>query len=331
MLPPAAPSALPEEKIGRLGLACPADVLTQSFDGQPVTVGFERPMATGGQLPVAVSCTPESSHIFDIGVTEVSCRASDVLQQAESCVFRVTVLGPPKLAATRLLAFGDSLTAGVVSSPAGGGGLNPSSAYVSLLQRDLQARYVTQMLSILNEGASGEEARHAVSRFDAVVRTHRPEVVLLMEGTNDLDVIGGGGAELAVRAIDSMVARAQSSGLDVLLMTIPPQRHTAAASRVPGFNDRIRAIAARRGVVLVDVFNVILNGSCPGGRTIPCLGADGLHPTADGYSLIAEELARVIVDRYDVEILPAAGQSSGAFRAGTSFSGEVFAPPGGHP
>ena len=314
-----------------LSVTCPVASLTQSFDGGPAPVHFAAPVASGGQPPVTAECSPHSGSAFGIGTTEVTCGASDALQQTASCVFGVTVLGPPKLAVTRFLAFGDSLTAGVVSSPAGGGGLNPSSSYVSLLQRDLQARYVTQMLSILNEGVSGEQARHAVSRFDAVLRAHRPDVVLLMEGTNDLDVFGGGTAELAAQAMDSMVARAQRSGLDVLLMTIPPQRHTAAASLVPGFNDRIRAIAARRGVVLVDVFNVVLHGSCSGERAIPCLGADGLHPTADGYSLIAEELARVIVDRHDVEILPAAGQSSGAFRAGTSFSGEVFAPPGGHP
>lgn len=286
----------------------------QSGDGQPVSVGFDPPLATGGQAPLVMACMPEPGDAFEIGVTQVTCSASDALQQTASCAFDVTVLGPPKLRATHFLAFGDSLTAGVVSSPVSGGRLDPASGYVSLLQRDLQARYVTQSVGVLNAGAPGEEARHAVSRFGAVLRTHRPEVVLLMEGTNDLDVAGGGGAELAAQALDSMVDRAQDMGLDVLLMTIPPQRHRSEARLVPGLNERIRAIAARRGVVLVDVFDVIMNGACPGARAIPCLGADGLHPTAAGYRLIADELARVIVDRYDVEILPAqAGLSGGVF------------------
>lgn len=312
VLPPAGPSPLPEEKIGRLTLACPADVRTQSFDGRPVTVAFELPMAVGGQAPVDVGCTPESGHAFGIGATEVSCSASDVLQQAASCTFRVGVLGPPKLAATRFLAFGDSMTAGVVSSPNGPGNLDPSRSYVTVLERGLQGSYVTQQISVLNAGAPGEEARHAVSRFESVLRTHRPEVVLLMEGANDLDAVGGGGADPGAQAIDSMVNRAQGAGLDVLLMTIPPQRFTAQASAVPGFNDRIRAIAARRGVVLVDIYNVLASGACPGSRMFPCIGADGLHPTADGYRLMAEELARVIVERYDVEItLASPGPSQG--------------------
>lgn len=318
MLPPAGPSPLPEEKIGRLALACPSDMQTQSFDGRPVTVGFRLPTVVGGQAPVDVVCTPESGHAFGIGVTRVSCSASDVLRQAASCAFTVAVLRPPQLAATRFLAFGDSLTAGVVSPADGRASLDQSRSYVTLLQRELQSKYVTQEVTVINAGAPGEEARHAVSRFASVLRSQRPEVVLLMEGTNDLDVLGGGGAALAVQAIDSMVNRTRAAGLDVLLMTIPPQRFTAQANLVPGFNDRIRAIADRPGVVLVDVYNVLADGDCPGARTFPCIGADGLHPTADGYRLMAEELARVIVDRYDVEILPeSSSQSSGSSPVGT--------------
>ena len=329
MLPPAAPSPLPEEKIGRLALACPADLQTQSFDGRPVSVGFELPMVVGGQAPVVAECTPESGHFFGIGVTEVSCSASDVLQQAASCAFKVAVLGPPKLAATRFLAFGDSLTAGVLSPPDGRASLDPSRSYVTLLERDLQAKYVTQELRVLNAGAPGEQARHAVSRFASVLRSEQPEAVLLMEGTNDLDVVGGGGADLAAQAIDSMVNRAQGAGLDVLLMTIPPQRFTSQASLVPGLNDRIRAIAERRGVVLVDVFGVLSSGACPGARAIPCIGADGLHPTADGYRLMAEEIARVIVERYDVEILPESpSQSQGTSTVGAYLGAEASASPG---
>ena len=320
MLPPAGPSPLPEEKIGRLGLTCPADVQAQSLNGQPVALNFELPLAVGGQAPVVVGCTPESGHAFPVGVNEVSCSASDALQQAASCAFQVAVLDPPQLAATRFLAFGDSLTAGVVSPPDGRGTLDPSRSYVTLLERDLQAKYETQSVSVLNAGAPGEEARHALSRFESVLRSHLPEVVLLMEGTNDLDVVGGGGAELAARAVDSMVNRARGAGLDVLLMTIPPQRFNASASLVAGFNDRIRAIAQRRGVELVDIYNVLANGLCPGARTFPCIGADGLHPTADGYQLMADELARVIVDRYDVEIPPpSASRAFGVL------------PPGAHP
>ena len=35
------------------------------------------------------------------------------------------------------------------------------------------------------------------------------------------------------------------------------------------------------------------------------MGRDGLHPTEQGFRLIAEELQRVLVARYEVEILVA--------------------------
>jgi len=313
VLPPGAPTPLPEEKIGRLALACPAPVQEQSFDGQPVSIGFELPVAAGGQAPVSVGCTPEPGHGFAIGTTEVSCSASDTLQQTASCAFQVTVLGPPRLSATRFLAFGDSLTSGWVSST-GGARPEPTSAYPHLLQRDLQSRYVTQAIEMINAGAPGEEARDAVSRFHSVIGGHRPEVVLLMQGTNDLDVVAGGGAEGAAAALNTMVRYAQDSGADVVLMTIPPQVHTGAAHLVGPFNTMVRAVATRRGATLVDVHGLLLSGACSGDRITPCIGADGLHPTAEAYRLIADELSRVIRDLYDVEILP---ETAGAGNAGS--------------
>ena len=315
MLPPGAPTPLPEEKIGRLALACPAPVQTQSFNGRPVSVGFELPVVAGGQAPVAVGCTPEPGHAFGIGTTQVSCRASDVLQQTAGCAFQVTVLGPPKLSVTRFLAYGDSLTSGWVSSPTAGARPEPTNAYPYLLERDLQSRYVTQTIEVVNAGAPGEEARDAVSRFRSVVGGQRPEVVLLMQGTNDLDVIAGGGAEGAAAALSTMVRYAQDSGADVLLLTIPPQVHTGAAHLVEPFNVMVRAIATRRGATLVDVHELLLGSSCSGGRTTPCIGADGLHPTAEAYRLIADELSRVLRDLYDVEILP---ETAGARNTGSS-------------
>ena len=329
MLPPAAPSMLPEEKIGRLTLACPADARSQSFDDRPVGVGFELPVATGGQAPVAVECTPGPGHAFDVGTSEVTCNASDALQQTASCAFRVIVRGPPKLAATMFIAFGDSLTAGWVSSGFGNAHPRPTSSYPYLLQRDLQSRYVTQTIRIVNAGAPGEEAVDAISRFRSVVGSQRPEVVLLMEGTNDLDVVAGAGAEAAAQALNAMVTYAQNTGADVVLMTIPPQVHTGAADRVVPFNAMVRDIAMRRRAVLVDVYDLLLRGACSGGRTTPCMGPDGLHPTAEGYGLIARELARILVDRYDVEILPADAGQRNAASAPTGLGAGAPFPAGG--
>ena len=311
VLPPATPSPLPADKIGRLAIACPAGGRTQSFDGRPATVHFAAPVVSGGQPPVTAGCSPHSGSAFGIGTTEVTCGASDALQQTASCVFGVTVLGPPKLAVTRLLAFGDSITAGVVSPPDGGSTLDRFNSYPVRLQRRLASHYLTQEIDVVNAGALGEEASHAGARFNLELGMHRPEVVLLMQGTNDLDVIVGSGADSAAVALDGMVAAARAAGADTYLMTIPPQRGTHSAALVSGLNGRIRSIAVRRGAVLIDIHHLLLTGSCSGLPTVPCIGRDGLHPTEQGYRLIAEELERVIVARYDVEIVPTAEEQPG--------------------
>ena len=306
MLPPATPSPLPVGKIARLGIICPAGPQTQSLDGRPVTVRFAAPVVNGGQQPVTVGCSPHSGSAFGIGSTDVTCGASDALLQTASCVFQVTILGPPRLAATRFLAFGDSLTAGVVSPHGGGRRLDRARGYPSVLQRELASRYVTEEIRVVNAGAPGEEASGAVGRFHAELARHRPQVVLLMEGTNDLDVIAGAGPEGAAAALDRMAAAARAARLDMLLMTVPPQRGTGGSARVSSLNGRIRSIASRSGATLVDVHHLLLAGACTGPPPIPCIGGDGIHPTAEGYRLIAEELERVLVARYDVEILPEA-------------------------
>ena len=242
---------------------------------------------------MTVGCSPDSGSAFQIGSTEVTCRASDALQQTASCAFRVTVLPARKLAVTRILGFGDSITAGV-----------PMSSYPFFLEQVLASRYPTQDLQVINAGKGGEHVRAAFGRFNAELGRHRPEVLLLMEGTNDLYALREAGPEPAAAMLDRMVATAASAGIDTYIMTVAPWRSAVYAPLVSALNDRIRSIANRRGVPLVDVHHILLTGPCVGVNPIPCIEPDGVHPTEQGLRLIADELARILVARYDVAIVP---------------------------
>ena len=272
-------------------MTCPADRQTRSFDGAPIVVQFQAPVTIGGQQPVTVGCSPHSGSAFRIGSTEVTCGASDGLQQTASCAFSVTVLPPPKLAITRILAFGDSITAG-----------GPASSYPFFLERILASQYVTQNIRVINAGKGGEHVRHAFGRFRAELGRHRPEVLLLMEGTNDLFGLREAGPAAAAATLDRMATTAVSADIDTYIMTVAPWRSAVYAPLVSDLNDRIRSIAARRGVPLVDVHHILLTGPCNGPQPIPCIGSDGVHPTEEGLRLIAEELARILVARYDVTV-----------------------------
>jgi len=209
------------------------------------------------------------------------------------CSFAVTVAPPPSLSVTKFLAFGDSMTEGVVSAPVTLALVQTPASYPARLEMMLVGRYPAQAPSVINAGVAGERAATTgVSRLPSVVNYYRPDVVLLMEGANDLNFWGAAGIDRAVGALAGMVDDARQRGARVFLATLPPQREGfprgSGARLVPDFNRGVEAAAAAEGAVLVDVYKAL---AADINRYI---GADGLHPTEAGYERIAETFLAVI-------------------------------------
>jgi lysophospholipase L1-like esterase len=270
-------------------VACPAPVLTQSFTGLAVRVVFANPGVAGGLLPLTMSCSPSSGSSFPIGTTNVVCTVVDGLRQTFPCNFPVRVLGPPRVAATTYLAFGDSLTAGTLFD-----------SYPGKLQSRLSSRYPTQSVVVFNDGIAGENAfPTGRSRLPVALNAHRSEALLLMEGANDLNG-GSQGGTLALDALTDMVRTARGRGMAVFLATLPPQRpggaRDAVARLIPAFNDSVRALASREGATLVDV-----NAAFAGDLSL--IGPDGLHPTAQGFEVMAQTFFNAI--QQQLELPPA--------------------------
>jgi len=307
---PMAPSPLPTEKVGQLTVICPLNVQTQSLNGQPVPVTFPPPVVSGGLAPIESGCAFESGATFAIGTTAVVCNTSDSIGQTASCTWSAVVLAPPRLTVTKFLAFGDSLTAGVVSPPIRSlSRLEPANSYPFKSQIRLAQRYQTQFIDFVNAGLPGEDAALALGRFQDQLALHKPKAVFIMEGANDLgdsETGAGRGKAVALTMIEAMVVATKASGADPFVMTIPPQRaKLATVDMVAPYNNKLRALAIRQNAGLIDVFGIISTGQCPSSAsTLPCLGDDHLHPTAQGYELIADAVVDTIIDRYDVTITP---------------------------
>lgn len=269
-----------------LSLACAANVSRQLFGGGPVQVQYGAPTVQGGLAPATTECSPASGASFPIGTTQVTCTGRDQLQQTATCFLTVSVVP-----ISSIVAFGDSLTAGVTSSVIPTSvQLEPSRSYPARLSELLAQRYGGQAVRVTNSGVGGEAAAEAVSRFQSELGRLQPDVVLLMEGTNDLSPTSSGPGELGAAAIEAMVRSAKERGVAPILATIPPQRPPRdTESMVSPYNDLIRQIAIRHNVPLVDVFQIISAGQCTGegSLVLSCLGDDDLHPTAEGYGLIA--------------------------------------------
>jgi len=202
------------------------------------------------------------------------------------------------------MAFGDSMTQGVTSLIATMLAYNPNDAYPLKLEALLAARYTSQVTQVINEGVASEQADGTGKRrFGSALDANKPDVVLLLEGANDLNHYlaatgdSDDGVTPAARALEEMVDAANKKGIPVLLATLPPQdpegKNGHSAGTVPKLNDAIRHLAHGDEVVLVDLFNGL--GGVPAGT----IGADGLHPTPAGYDRIAQIWFDAIQRQYE--------------------------------
>jgi lysophospholipase L1-like esterase len=243
----------------------------------------------GGTAPVTIACAPPSQSMFGVGVQTVTCTATDAAQRTDSCTFAITVVAPPKIAVTRFLAFGDSITAGEDGTGATGAAFTSrrivDKPYPALLQGLLSARYTSQAINVDNRGFPGERVDTGAPRLSGLLASRAYDAVLLLEGANDLYVDGQAAVNGIVSAARLMANDARSRGVQPFVATFPPQRLSGTlggrAALVPGLNAGIRDMAQAQGFPLVDLEAAF------GSDISQLIGPDGLHPTAEGYARMA--------------------------------------------
>jgi lysophospholipase L1-like esterase len=298
--------------------------MAQSITGMAVPVTYGAATTVNGSAPVVTVCTPASGSVFSVGVSTVTCTATDALQRTDTCSFPVTVVAPPRLPVTKFLAFGDSITRGEDGNSA----VTATSAtrfhpavllpdgqtYPGVLQQDLAGRYTAQMPTVFNAGNPGEAVTDPATfpRFTSYTSSRLFEAVLLMEGSNDLyQQKDASNLAPTISGLRQMLRDARSRGMQGYLATIPPINPLGSRGRmygsqlVPALNDGIRALGAAEGVPVVDV-NQLFGGS------FALLGADGLHPTAEGYAKIADLFFATI--KSTLETTPAAAYQPATVR-----------------
>ena len=208
----------------------------------------------------------------------------------------------PRIGKVRFVAFGDSLTEGTISAPVTLQLVNIPHSYPAKLQEALRARYKNQPeIVVANEGRAGESALDGRGRLIDAIKANNPEVLILMDGANDLLFFHRRGVSRVVGGIEDMIKEARSRGVTVIVASLPPQR--AGGLRAEGepylaeTNAQLRATAAEEGAGFVDV-NAQLD--------LSFVGQDGLHLTEAGYARLAEIFAGAI--RAAFELPPAAAR-----------------------
>jgi acyl-CoA thioesterase-1 len=208
------------------------------------------------------------------------------------CMFAVTVEVVPVLSRTRFSAFGDSITEGKLAS-----GDTAPVPYPSDLKMRLAARYTMQDFIVSNDGVGGETTVDGAARLPGVLSARNPEVLLLVEGVNDLALGDSSRVAVVINNLRSMVQTARGRGIQVFLGTLLPEipggSKTGALALIVPTNDQIRALAASQGVPLVDLYQAF------NGLERMLIGEDGLHPNAAGYQKIGETFFNAIRGRLE--------------------------------
>ena len=205
----------------------------------------------------------------------------------------------PQLGKLRYMAFGDSLTEGVINTAVIWlFQLTPgrSESYPFKLQQLMSARYTDQQPTVLNAGRAGERAAAALPRLQSVLdEAPDTEVVLLLEGINDLNQFGEDRIPATVEAMKTLMREVKRRGMMPLLATHPPLnpdgRRGDSAPLVPEYNRDLIRTAEAEGVIVVDLF---------GNFDLSLQGPDGLHPSEQGYARMAEIFLDAIKNAFEL-------------------------------
>lgn len=163
-----------------------------------------------------------------------------------------------------ILAFGDSLTAGV-----GGGKGGDYPTFLSELSKR----------RVVNAGISGETTKRGRTRFLETLQREKPHLVLLLEGGNDI-----------LRSLDlretkgnlaAMIEMAKGEGVDVVLIGVPEKKLFAGVT--PLYEE------------LADEYNLVFEADLIGNLLRkPQYKSDMIHFNESGYYVMAESLYELL-------------------------------------
>jgi acyl-CoA thioesterase-1 len=176
----------------------------------------------------------------------------------------------PVASRPRIVALGDSLTAGL--------GLSPAEAYPALLQERLDREGLRY--EVVNAGVSGDTSAGGLRRVDWALEGDVKVLIVALGGN---DALRGLPIEQLRDNLAEIITRAKRRGITVILagMEAPPN---FGAGYTVAFRQAYRDLAKDHDVVLVPF---LLDGVAG----LPHMNqTDGIHPTADGAHRVADNI-----------------------------------------
>src|SRR3990172_796236 len=170
----------------------------------------------------------------------------------------------------RLVAYGDSLTAGYM--------LKPSQSFPAQLAAALEAN--GHAVEVANAGVSGDTTAAGLERFEWAVPDDT-EAVILELGGNDL--LRGIDPRRTRANLEKIVQRLRAKNIEVLLAGMRAPKNWGAKYEKE-FNAIYDELASKYGLILYPFF---LDGVALQGQLNL---SDGMHPSAKGVQVIVERI-----------------------------------------
>jgi lysophospholipase L1-like esterase/pimeloyl-ACP methyl ester carboxylesterase len=186
----------------------------------------------------------------------------------------------------RIVCIGDSITGVYYHS-------GSVRAYPEMLQIALQKLHPKTQITVRNAGISGDTSKGGLARLERDVLAHKPHLVTIMFGMNDLARVPVADFIANMRQI---IQRCRAANAEVVLCTQnnivdSPQRPVA---RLAEYSQAIRDLAKAESLGLADCFAAFEAVRAKDELAWNLLLSDAIHPNMDGHKLFAETIAKTI-------------------------------------
>ncbi len=171
-----------------------------------------------------------------------------------------------------ILAFGDSLTYGV--------GVEEDDSYPAVLA-NLTNR------EVINAGISGEVTKDGLARFSDELDAAQPELVILLEGGND--ILRSHNLKHTKQNLAQMIQLAQGRGIQVVLIGVPEKKlFSSVAKLYPELAEEYKLVFAD------NLVSSLLRS--------PELKSDYIHFNEQGYRKMAQAIYDLLIEHNGIEL-----------------------------
>ena len=229
--------------------------------------------------------TTDGCHPNSEGHVKIADAMLPVLEQAISPELRVRkkiLSGEP----VKVVCFGDSVT-GVYYHT------GSRRAYTDMLGIALQRISSSSNVEMINAGISGHTTVNALSRIDRDVLQHKPDLVTVMFGLNDMTRVSLDDYRSNLMTI---VEKCRSAGAEVVLATPNNVISTPGrpAEKLVMYCDVVREVGRALDVPVCDTYRQLSGVREDSPFDWRLLMSDAIHPNMDGHQEMAEQLAQTI-------------------------------------